>query len=277
MPKLSTMADSDDDRTDVGSELGGGGNDPANNLDKMTDKERKKWDKNLEKWRVFIDFLFRHISIVTYKYNCFEREELTQFLIALEKGESLREQTKLKKTESLEIDSFKVMRECADLLYQHRHVPEANRIKRFLDIMARMKGLSMIATGFYKLLKKGKVKGVDELKHFSEYWKGFGSRTFDFRALEFQNAARDGLNALERKFLVWVTAVRTTINLSEKFLKQASESTGLQLLSTDPKTMQRHMQAAEFVLAAKLEENLFDRVSQESKSFLGKLLVSVYN
>lgn len=265
------MADSDDDRSDGASDTGEPGFDPQD-LDKMTDKERKKWEKNSANWRIFMDFIFRHVSIVTFKYNCFEREELTQFLIALDKGEGLREQTKLKKSESPQINSFKVMRECADLLLQHRYVNEANRIRRFLDIMGRMKGLGMIAGGFLKALKKGKVKGMDKLKDYMEYWKGFCSRTFDFRELQFKNANPDVFNDLEQRYLVWPTVVRTSINLSQKFLKQASQSTGLELLTSDQKTMQKHMQAAEFVLAAKLEENLFNRVVQESKSFLSKYL-----
>ena len=264
------MADSDDDRSDVGSGDEDPSFDPVQNLDKMSDKERKKWEKNLQKWRIFMDFLFRHISIVTFKYNCFEREELTQLMISLEKGEGLRMKTKLKKGEKPEIHSFRSMRECADLLLQHKYINDSNRIRRFLDIMGRMKGISMIAGGFYKALKKGKVKGLDKLSHNLDFWKGFCVRSYDYSELQFRNAMSDSFNELEKKFLVWPTVVRTSLNMAQKFLKCASQSTGLDLLSADPKIMQRHMQAAEFVVAAKIEENLFNRVVQESKSFLSK-------
>ena len=46
------------------------------------------------------------------------------------------------------------------------------------------------------------------------------------------------------------------------------------MISNDPRVQQKHMQACEFVVAAKMEEMLFQKVSQESASFsasLGKL------
>lgn len=56
-------------------------------LEGMTEKQRKLWDKKTTRWRVFIDFLFRHISIVTFKFNCFERDELLSFMLALNRAE----------------------------------------------------------------------------------------------------------------------------------------------------------------------------------------------
>lgn len=267
-----TMADSDSDRdagSDAGSDAeGDAGFDPAKDLSKLSDKERKKWDKNLQKWRMFLDFIFRHIAIATFRYNCFEHEELTPFMIALEKAEALREQSKLKKGETAKITSFKTMKESTDLLIKHRFVNEANRIKRFLDIAGRMRGISMIAGGYFKALKKGKVKGIDKVKYYLDYWKGFTVRSFDYTELEFLNADPQTFNSLEKRYLIWPTVVRTALNLSQKFLKKTSESTGLELLSTDPKVLQQHMQAAEFVVAAKIEDMLFQKVNQESKSFI---------
>jgi hypothetical protein len=80
----------------------------------------------------------------------------------------------------------------------------------------------------------------------------------------------DSFNELEKKFIAWPTTLRTTIHLSQKFLKKTSESTGLELLSADPKVMRQHMRAAEFVVASKIEEHLFERVVKETKSFLSK-------
>jgi len=70
--------------------------DVATDVSNMTEAQRRKWDKSLKSWRLFVDFLVRHISIVTYKYNCFEREEITSFMMALEKAEGLRIHVKLK-------------------------------------------------------------------------------------------------------------------------------------------------------------------------------------
>ena len=145
---------------------------------------------------------------------------------------------------------------------------EANRIKRFLDIAGRMRGLGTIAGGFYKALKKGKVRGIDKIKYYLDYWKGFSVRSFDYGELTFRNADPGSFNELEKKYLVWPTVVKTAIHLSNRFLKRASESTGLELISSDPKTMQQHMQAAEFVVATKIEDMLGQKVVNETKSFL---------
>ena len=265
------MADSDSDHdagSDAGSDAEEAGFDPAKDLSKLSEKERKKWEKNLEKWRTFTDFIFRHIAIATFRYNCFEREELTSFMIALEKAEALREQSKLKKGEVAKITSYKVMKESADLLIKHHFLNEGNRIKRFLDIAGRMRGIGMIAGGYYKALKKGKVKGLEKIKYYLDFWKGFTVRSFDYTELSFLNADPATFNSLESKYLIWPTVVRTALNLAQKFLKKTSESTGLDLLATDPKVLQQHMQAAEFVVAAKMEDMLFQRVVQESKSFI---------
>ena len=242
------------------------------NLDQMNDKDRKKWEKNLASWRIFMDFILRHVSIVTFKYNCFEHDELLDFLEACDRGEMLRKSTKLKKSESPEINSFKVMRECADLLAAQNFIEESNTIRKFLDIMARVKCISAIATGFYKALKKGNVKGLEKLQYYVDYWKGFCSRNYDFRELAFLNTSHELFSELERRFLAFPTAVRTSINMSQRFLKQASESTGLDLLTTDQRTMEKHMQAAEMVLATHLEQALFNRVMADTKTLMSEYM-----
>ena len=255
-----------------GSDMGEESNacfDP-HNLDKMSEKDRKKWEKNLEKWRLFMDFLVRHIAIATFKYNCFEKDGLTDFMMALEKAEMVRATSKLKKGDEPRISSFKTMKESADMLLQQKYLAEANTIRNFLDLAGRMRGLAMIAGGFFKALKKGKINALEKLKHYIDYWKGFCVRSFDYGELTFRGTDPERFNELERKYLVWPTVVRTAINLAQKFLKRASDSTGLELISRDPKTMQRHMQAAEFVVAARIEEMLFQKVVQESHNFLGK-------
>ena len=181
----------------AGSEAGGFGSevsdmeddgepgfDPSQ-IDKMSEKEKKKWEKNLHSWRLFMDFLVRHIAITTFKYNCFELDDLPQFMIAMEKADGARSNAKLKKGEEKHITSFKAMKETSEILVQHQYLVEANRIKKFLDIAGRMRGLTMIAGGFYKALKKGKVKGLDKIKYYLEYWKGFTVRTFNYSELTF--------------------------------------------------------------------------------------------
>ena len=163
-----------------------------------------------------------------------------------------------------------MMREATELLKQHNFINEANRIRRFLDICGRMKGISMIAGGFFKALKKGKVKGLDKIKYYLDYWKGFSVRAFDYAELQFRNTAPETFNELEQKYMVWNASLRTSLNLSQKFLKKCSESTGLDLMNSDHKVQIQHMQAAEYVLARKIDELLFQKVESESKNFLSK-------
>ena len=45
--------------------------DPKRDVEKMSEKERKAWNKNLAKYRMFINFLLRHVTIANYRFNCF--------------------------------------------------------------------------------------------------------------------------------------------------------------------------------------------------------------
>lgn len=215
-----------------------------------------------------MDFLFRHVAIATFKYNVFETENLTNFLKAMDTAEHIRSTIKLKKGEEPRIGSLRTMKDSAELLHQRDYLQEAKIIRTFLDVSGRMKGLGMIGTSFFKALKKGKVRGLDKIKYYVDFWKGFCIRTYDYGQLAMRGVDPDSLSELEKRFLPWACAAKTAINLSQKFLRRASEATGLDLMSDDPATIQKHMQAAEFVLATKMEEMLFERVRQETKSFL---------
>ena len=242
------------------------GFDPSQ-IENMSEKEKKKWEKNLQSWRIFMDFLVRHIAIATFKYNCFELDDLPQFMIAMEKADAIRATTKLKKGEEKHITSFKTMKESSELLVQHQYILESNRIKKFLDIAGRMRGLTMIAGGFYKALKKGKVKGLDKIKYYLDYWKGFTVRTYNYSELNFRNANPETFSELEQKYKVWPTVVRTALNLAQKFLKKASDGTGLDMLPKDLKIQQKHMQTAELVVATKIEDMMLQKFNQEASSF----------
>lgn len=268
------MSDTDDDPVggsdasdDDDDDNAGGGFDLVTTLANMSDAERKKWDKGSKTWRTFLDFLFRHVSIVTFKYNCFEREDLLPFMMALERAEDLRlKTTKLKKGETPRVASIREMKGAAELLTKSKYPAEATRIRRYLDLIGRMRGLASIASGLYKALRKGKVSGLDRIKRYVDYWKGFCVRSFDFVQLPLLNVDVSGLNELERKYLAWTAVIRTGLNLAERFLKRVCDSTGLQLLSENPATMKRHMQVAEFVLASKMEQLLFDKVLEETRA-----------
>lgn len=272
---FSSMSDDDSDQgaasdagSCAGSDVGGEPVFDPSSLNNLSEKDRKKWEQNLSKWRVFLDFLVRHVAIATFKYNCFEKDDLQAFMQALERAEYIRKQTKLKKGEVARITNFKSMKDVADLLTKQQYLNEAHHIRTFLDLAGRMRGISMIAGGFFKALKKGNVVGLEKLKHYLDFWKGFCVRSYDYSELTFKGTDPERFNDLERKHLVWPTVIRTAINLAQKFLKRASESTGLELINADPKVQQRHMQAAEFIVAARIEDMLFTKVVQETKTFL---------
>ena len=215
----------------------GGGVDPTA-VDKLSDKDKKKWNKNLTAWRMFIDFIFRHVAIVTFKYNNYERSNMTAFLAAVEKTEAVRATLKLKKGETPAITSFRTLRD-GTVALQDRHLyQEADLILQLVDLCGRMRCLTMIGGGFFKSLKKGNVRGVDAIKQSLDFWKGFCLRSYDYGELEFKNADVESFSAAEKKHLSWSTAIRTSINMAQQFLKKASDATGLQLISEDPTSIQ---------------------------------------
>ena len=111
--------------------------------------------------------------------------------------------------------------------------------------------------------------GLEQIKNYLDYWKGFTVRTFDYGELGFRNADPETFNELERKFLIWPTVIKTAIHLAQRFLKATCDSTGLELLPLDAIALQqRHMQPAECLLASRIEDVLLERVTVESSNFL---------
>ena len=234
------MADSEGAESDGGGSSqasGGAGVDPTD-ISKMSEKDQKKWNKNLLAWRMFIDFIFRHVAIVTFKYNNFERDNMQQFLAAVDKAELLRTKIKLKKGETASITSFRALRDSTGVLQDQQAYREADLILQLVDLCGRMRCLGMIGGGFYKSLKKGNVRGLDNIKKSLDFWKGFCLRGYDYGELQFKNADVETFSAVERKHLSWSTAIRTAINMSQQFLKRASDATGLPLIAADPSSIQ---------------------------------------
>jgi len=56
------------------------------------------------------------------------------------------------------------MKESAELLVKNNFLMEANQIRKYIDLIGRMRGLSTIAGGLYRAVKKSKVKGLDHIK-----------------------------------------------------------------------------------------------------------------
>ncbi|CAH1796928.1 unnamed protein product [Owenia fusiformis] len=273
------MSDND---SDAGSEAPSGAGsafdvDPSKLIENMSEKEKKAWDKGAKKWRLFMDFLLRHVAIVTFKYNTFEQEEMTAFLQAMEKAEYLRatvpDVTKKKKKKLRKrkvtpvtpkdprVKTYKDMQTAADLLQAHRFYAESHRLRFVMDLTGRLRGLNMIAKGFFKALKKCKVPGIDKFKHYLDYWRGFTIRTYDYTEVKMKGIDPDEYN-------IWPATIRTAIYLAQKFLKLSSDNTGLQLMTEDPKVLRQHMTAADFTVAQRIEDLLAKKVVSESQNFV---------
>lgn len=149
------------------------------------EKEEKALQKKKRTWKVFVDFLLRHISIVTSKFSTWEKEEFEAFKAALDKAQRLdgKDPETIAKT-------YKKLKERAEILQTKRYFGECNRIRKYIDLVARMKGLNLIARDFYKSIKKGKLEPLDNISSHLLYWKGFTVASFDLGEVS--------LNGIER-------------------------------------------------------------------------------
>lgn len=155
---------------------------PSSNL---SPKERKKLEKaerllqkNRDKWKIFVDFLLRHISIVTTKYTAWEADEYESFKAALDKAQRLDV-----KEATATASTYKKLKERAELLRIKRYIGESNRILKYIDLVARMRCLNLIARDFYKSIKKGKLEPLENVLIHLQYWKGFTATSFDLKEL----------------------------------------------------------------------------------------------
>jgi hypothetical protein len=111
-----------------------------------------------------------------------------------------------------------------------------------------------------------------------DYWKGFCVRSFDFSELKVDNIDTSAMSDIERQYIAWPAVLRTSLHLAQTFLKRVCNSTGLEMVNSEDVTgMLKHMQAAEFVVATKMEDMLFERVVQESTAYSQLLNGNYFN
>ena len=104
------------------------------------------------------------------KLNCLQE--------ALEKAQKLDE-----KESDVVAQTYKKLKQRAEILSSRRYYGECNKIKKYIDLVARMRGLSLIARDFYKSLKKGKVEPLEQVVDHLAYWKGFVATSFNLAEL----------------------------------------------------------------------------------------------
>lgn len=217
------------------------------------EKEEKAMLKKKRTWKVFVDFLLRHVTIVTSKFAAWERDEFEAFKAALDKAQKLD----LKDSESA-AESYKKLKERAEILQTKRYFGECNRIRKYIDMVARMRGLSLIARDFYKSIKKGKLEPLENIYSHFLYWKGFTASSFDLREVVPNGMER---NHPGTKYVIWICLVRTLLNLGQKFLQCASELTEIPLVSGEY-YVSFNLTEDQFAVATRLQQTLATHVSK---------------
>jgi len=191
---------------------------------KKLEKEEKALKKSKDKWKLYIDYLLRHQTIVTSKYMAWEKNEFELFKEALEKSQRLDEK------DQSNAPTIKKLKLRCGILETKRYVTEANMIKKYLDFVERLRGLNSVAKDLVKLLKKSKTENIEELiKHF-DFWKAFVAINTNLAILETKDV---DFNHPGMRYVVWICLVRTTLNIVNKFLKEVSSLTQIPLTSVD--------------------------------------------
>lgn len=152
---------------------------------KKLEKAEKKLKKEKAKWKMYIDFLLRHIAITTSKYVHWEKNEFETFKGALEKAQRLddKDQTDAK--------NLKKLKARCDILEKKKYFNESDMLKKYLDMVARMRGLNLVGKSFIKVAKKSKLEPRDPLERQSAVWKCFVSPGIDVTAMTPQDVDSD--------------------------------------------------------------------------------------
>lgn len=220
---------------------------------KKLEKAERALQKKKNTWKVFVDFLLRHMSIVTTKFAAWEKDEFAMFKAALDKAQRLDD-----KDSETTARTYKKLKERAEILSTKRYFGECNRIRKYIDMVARMRCLNLIARDFYKSIKKGKLEPLENVLNHLQYWKGFTVASFDLGEVSPKGVEP---NDPTTKYVIWVCLVRTLLNLGQKFLQGASELTEIPLVSASF-YVSFNLTAEQLIVGSRLEELLATHVSK---------------
>lgn len=194
--------------------------------EKAAAKAAKQLAKDKEKWKLYIDYLHRHITIVTSKYIIWEKNDFESFKEAVEKAQRLDE-----KDQSI-AGTLAKLKLRSNILEEKKYFSESNQIKKYFDFITRMRQLNLITKDFIKVCKKAKLeqKTIESLDKFSNIWKDLLSPKYDVAVLE-PNSEDFTINHPGMKYVRWLCLFRTTLLLSNKFMDKASGLTQIPLLA----------------------------------------------
>jgi len=226
---------------------------------KKLEKEEKALKKNKDKWKLYIDYLLRHQSIVTSKYMAWEKNEFELFKEALEKSQRLDEK------DQSNAPTIKKLKLRCGILETKSYISEANMIKKYLDFIERLKGLNSVAKDLVKLLKKSKIEHIEELVGHFEFWKAFVAINTDLDVLKTKDVDHKHPGM---RYVVWICLVRTTLNIVNKFLKEVSRLTEIPLTSVD-QFVAFNLSEEQKVVSQRLEETFAGYKVEVPKPELG--------
>lgn len=251
--------------------------------EKMTPKERQRMAKTVRQWRVAVDFLFRHLAVITFRFNVFFVRQLTDFAKAMDAGDELRAQQKRKKSDKPRITSIKTMVETAEDLDAAGKTDEAARLQQLADLSGRIRTWGLMANDYHKLITgfidvetEEDEENMDRLTSFLNGIQSYTNRNYDFSQSKFVHKIDlSEFTEMEKVYLNWPVTVRSALFSASQYMKMASEMTGMPILELeDPTPMLKEMQAAEFLMALNLDDALNERNTgdeQQMALLLGQL------
>jgi len=191
---------------------------------KKLEKAEKAMAKNKQKFKLYVDYLLRHLTITTSKYIAWEKNEFELFKEAIEKAQRLDEK------DANAAPNLKKLKLRCEILEAKKYFSECNMVNKYLDFIARMRGLNLIAKDLAKLIKKAKLEPLEELESQFTYWKDFVSPAFNVAGLQpiDVDKSHEGM-----KYVMWICLFRTLLYLGNKFLQSASTLTTLPLVAVD--------------------------------------------
>lgn len=200
---------------------------------KLSPKEQKKLDKLLAKqqkerdnWQLFLDFLFRHITITTSKYIEWEKKGYEGFKGALEKAQRLDP-----KNQS-DAPSLKKLSLRYEILEEKGYIAECRELDKYFDLIERMRGLHLVAKDFVKVAQKSKLKPMKKLEESFEHWKNFvtvGNNFWPGLHPQDLNPQHPGM-----KYACWVVLFRSILKVANQYMEQATTLCEMELTPDSP-------------------------------------------
>ena len=98
--------------------------------------------------------------------------------------EAVEKAQRLDDKDQTDATSLNKLKQRCEILETKKYFSECSMIQKYLDFIARLRGLNLIAKDFAKIIKKAKLEPLDEMNNLFEFWKAFVGLKCDISALE---------------------------------------------------------------------------------------------